>query len=472
MSTKIQQYNSISAGPLDLFIKTTRGTPVDHQHKLMARAWAADPLIAIRIVFYLRDRISGKGIRGAFYTCLDWLITNGHGSHVLKNLEQIPVFGTHKDLFACVDTDLEEPMLCYYAKVLCDDIDLLNERPDAAISLAGKWAPTEGGALDKKYHLAKKLMRALHEQKPSLVTNLKDYRVCVIGPLRARAEIVERHMCGANWNGVNFEQVPMAAMKRYHSAFAKHLNARYNEFLKNSKRRNGNTLDSISVESMLQLFIKRLHACAYNNTIESQWREIIRKYGCVTSSLPIIDANVTGKPIEYARALGILVSETASESLRGSVLNFSEKPNIFKLNVNTFQEKISIVSSLPWSDNINIAHALEVVLAAKRVPDTVYIFTDKSLDKAYPGDHTLDFQHLEQLYAQSGYTLPTIVFWNLCHGKEEITTAKNIPNCVLVNGISRSLLRMFLTGRIDSPYDALLTVLNSSRLMRVSLADD
>lgn len=179
-----------------------------------------------------------------------WLISNGASEHVKVNLEHIPFYGTYKDLLVCAaNTELELDALKLYARTLMEDIDSLNVayttknvnasgHANVMTTLAAKWAPTEGGELDRKYKFAKKicgLMRTVFTPQTVNIRNLRDYRTQLTVPLRAHTDVVERHMCSMDWSGIKFDTVPSVAMKLYRKAFEKHEETRFKKYLEDVK---------------------------------------------------------------------------------------------------------------------------------------------------------------------------------------------------------------------------------------------
>ncbi len=214
---------------LDLFFKTVRNTPDGALTDMLGRAWAENPLDTLRIIFHLRDCRGGKGERKQFHECMRWLINSGNDKHLLANLEHIPFYGTYKDIFALCGTELELPALKLYAGQLRTDIDAYNRAKNdghvnasghvnTSVSLAAKWAPTEGSSLDKRHNLVRKLVGILRNgpwsPMSTIVNNLATYRKNLITPLRAHLDIVERHMCAGDWSSIKVETVPSVAIKQ------------------------------------------------------------------------------------------------------------------------------------------------------------------------------------------------------------------------------------------------------------------
>lgn len=543
---------------LDLFFKTVRNTPVEQLGQLLSRAWEESPLDTLKVVFHLRDCRGGKGERARFHDCLRWLVGNGHGAHVRKNLEHVPFYGTYKDLFSLCGTGLEFDALRLYARQLRDDVDSVLESqgvlgkvvdvvgngvgsdrvsegssveipvvdaggnvvdvlelvkkplPHANISLAGKWAPTEGGSVDRKYKLVRKLVGLLRgEFAPThaQVSDLKMYRKNVLGVLRRHLDIVERHMCERDWSGIDFAHVPSVAMKTYRKAFAKHEKERFDRYLADVK--SGKTKINAAALFPHQLVEHYLNGGAYDEVVEQQWIALVNNMRGLGSSsisrsgvsknsasrlgqaLAIVDVSgsMQGIPMNVAIALSLILAELSEGPLRGSLITFSASPNMFRVNVeDSLMNKVSAIRSMEWGMNTNLNKVFELLLnqaqmyalTAEQMPATLYIFSDMQFDVAcsdvktgpegYPPTPVTNFTAIEQRYLSAGYKRPNIVFWNLRGDTVDFPVEKSVPDTALVSGFSPSLMQLFMSGKTLNPYDVMRSAIDAQRYSRITLA--
>ncbi|KAK1615521.1 hypothetical protein QYE76_021038 [Lolium multiflorum] len=83
---------------LDFFFHVVPGTPAASVASLLAAAWAADPVTALRLVANLRAvRGSGKSDREGFYAAALWLHAH-HPATLARNAATVAAFGYLKDL--------------------------------------------------------------------------------------------------------------------------------------------------------------------------------------------------------------------------------------------------------------------------------------------------------------------------------------------------------------------------------------
>lgn len=463
------------------FFKTVRGANVA---PLIEAAWRENAELTLRAIFQLRDCRGGKGEKQLFYDCFRWLIDKDINI-AREMIPLIPHYGTYKDLLvSCANTKLEYDMLKFYAGVLADDIARLNKHviqyshsadpvPHIEVTLAAKWAPTENGALDRKYNYVKKLTGILHKIG---ITNMRDYRREVIVPLRKYIEIVESKMCAGEWTDINFGIVPSRAMLLHNKAFKSHAPAEFGEYLANV-RAGKSTIKSGQVfpHELVKYYID---GGEYSETIEFQWREIVKNAARTFTqcAIPIVDVSgsMVGTPMCVAIALGLIIAEIAQPPFRDLMLTFTSTPSLFTVVGATLQEKVNCIRDMPWGQNTNLSAAFDLILdlatknnlPAHELPSTLYIFSDMQFDEASPSNNKTNFEYLEAKYAKSGYRRPDIIFWNLSGNCGDFPVEQHIARTALVSGFSQSMISVFMTGGVISPYAVMLATLCTPRYDR------
>lgn len=89
-------------------------------------AFNEDKVLAMRMLFWLRDIRGGIGERRAFRTILKWL-AEYHSEYVVNNLSNILEYGRGDDLFCLIGTPCEKDMFEFIKITLSNDItDLKN----------------------------------------------------------------------------------------------------------------------------------------------------------------------------------------------------------------------------------------------------------------------------------------------------------------------------------------------------------
>ncbi len=505
-------HSTTGSATLDLFFKTLRNTPFDELEGMIAAAWAESKLDTLKIIFHLRDCRGGKGERQQFHRCLMWLVRTGRANQVTANIDNIPFFGTFKDLFALCDTPVEPQILEFLARQLAADIDAVNgsrtagsvinnntsganntdtgnttnSGAHATISLAAKWAPSEGSHFDKKHRIVRKLCKIMHQlalPRTAPVTNSAEYRRNVLTPLRAHLNIVEKAMCARMWDTINFGAVPSVAMSNYKKAFARHQEERFQQYLEDVKA--GRAKINSAMVFPHQLVGHYLNRAPYNEVVEQQWRAIVRDTrkrfcaaGCSALAVVDVSGSMSGQPMQVAIALGLLLAEIASYPFSGKVLTFSSSPELFNVVLEaTLEQKVRAISGMNWNMSTDLIKVFDLLLDTARMynvdqesmPKTLYIFSDMQFDIACTGNDKTNFEIIEQKYRQAGYARPAIVYWNLSGATVDFPVERDVPNTALVSGFSQSLLQLFIDAQDLSPYGVMRAAIDAPRYDKVKL---
>ena len=162
--------------------------------------------------------------------CLKWLADNDPDV-VKKNIDNVSEYGRWDDLFALMDTKLEDYMLFKVKEQLALDIDCKTP------SLLGKWMPSENASSRETKKLANKIRKYLK------MTH-KEYRI-MLSELRKKINIVERLMSANRWEEIEFDKIPSKAGLIYKNAFARRdlIAKKYKDFIKSENTKvNADTL--------------------------------------------------------------------------------------------------------------------------------------------------------------------------------------------------------------------------------------
>merc|ERR1711939_833240 len=117
-------------------------------------------------------------------------------------------------------------------------------------------------------------------------------------------------------------------------------------------------------------------------------------------------------------------------------------------------EQIRNLQRAPWGGSTNFVAAMDLLLAAcvegnvkaEDVPDLI-VFSDMQFDAASGPGWETHHERLTRVWAEKGYELPTITYWNLRGDTQGgfMADAKT-PGVRLLSGFSPALLKLVLTG--------------------------
>jgi len=437
-------------------------------------AWDENPLLAMKFVFYLRDCRGGKGEKKLFRALIRALRESIYDVAVLRNMNAIPEYGSWKDIVTCFfGTHFESQAVELIAKQLTEDFK--SETP----SLCAKYAPSEGGAVDRKHGAASKVARQM-----SLTP--REYRKMLSG-LRAKLNIVEREMCAKKWETIDYEKVASIAGSRYKDAFSKHDSERYLKFLSDVK--SGKAKMNTSVLMPHQIVGPYIRHSTVDETLEAQWVSFVtgrkKLWPEGLNVLPLVDVSGsmsmgnTPAPIEVAVALGILFATlNTAPGYANKFITFSNIPEIVELKGASLKEQVDNMGKTTWAMNTNFAAVFDLILKTAKMfntpqdsmPDVLLVLSDMQFDTADPHNTKTNWERIEQQYEEAGYKRPTILFWNLTGRTAEfpIPNAK-VPDCGLLSGYSDMILYKILEGSMPTPGEIIADALNDPRYDRITL---
>jgi Mg-chelatase subunit ChlD len=438
-------------------------------------AWAHDPLRTLKFVFYLRDCRGGKGERKLFRALVHHMCARGLIQHVLANLQHIPTFGSWKDVsICCFGTPLEGPAIQLIANQL--RVDKTAEHP----SLCAKYAPSEGGAIDKAHKASSKIAEALG-------VNLTRYRKRYLSPLRSKLNVVEKQMCAREWNEIEYGKVTSIAGMRYKKAFQRHDEQRYTEYL--NKVQSGEKKMNVSVLMPHQIVSPYLKNHSRDETIEAQWTAFLKdrreKWPAGMDILPLVDVSGSMFPVdgdpqpgEVAVSLGLLVSLlNSSAHYRGKFITFDSEPKLLSIQGTSLYDQVKYMKGTPWGMSTNVQKAFDLILGIattynvpqSEMPKILLILSDMQFDQA-SGNNT-NWSEIELKYAEAGYQRPIIIFWNLNGTTNDFPVpSASVPNCMLLSGYNDVILYSLLEGTLPNPIEIIHTALDKERYDVIQLA--
>lgn len=440
-------------------------------------SWKSDALLTLRFLFYLRDCRKGKGEKALFRSLIRHMRDNNLEKHIIKNLHHIPTFGSWKDISICFfGTKLEQHAVKLIAKQLTQD--LKSDVP----SLCAKYAPSEGGAIDKKHNAASKISKELG-------VNLTHYRKKYLTPLRSKLNIVERNMCSKDWASIDYEKVPSIASGKYKKSFKTHDEERYREYIQSVQK--GEKKMNTSVLMPYQIVSNYLN-CGFVNldeTVEAQWKSFvdgrIDKWPKGVDVMPIVDVSGSMfcctnnvKPIEVAISLGLLFAKlNSSENYKNTFITFSNNPQFVKIVEGSLYDQVMQLKKADWGMSTNFQAVFDLILnvaktfnlSQENLPKILLVLSDMQFNGADNGK--TNWENINRKYQESGYVRPTIIFWNLQGASIDFPIPDaNIKDCALLSGFNDSILYKILEGTLPNPLEIVKEVLNDPRYNVIELA--
>jgi hypothetical protein len=402
---------------------------------------------------------------------------------------QAPAAKRRKFTFRAPETTihpLASVLLDLYVAQLQKDAALLesestSERP----SYAGKWAPREG---TRNSWLASVLAKRLFPSDPAAKAK---YRHLIAG-LNKRLNTVEVLMASGRWRDLNPSKVPGRALKRYEHAFL-------NEILRGNayavrhpddedrqicaKRFEGAILgesslhaDTLFLHELVRPYRERKARSvvleAKDNKLWQTKIEATKASASKALKRTLCLADVSGSmtsgtnknavPIDVSVALGLFIAQCCEGIFHNKIVTFHEQPTLYDMGQfenASLREKVAHILAAPWGGSTNFQGALNCVLEygrsrnapAEEMPERLVVVSDMQFDVAdsnFAGSFTDTMTHIRARYAEAGYEVPEIIFWNVNSAHQNVVAKSDEEGAVLLAGFSEKLMKFIFEGDI------------------------
>ncbi len=459
-------YASTNSACLDLFatIGALRRQPEKEITDRFMRAFAENPDLAMKALFFARDVRGGLGERRVFRTILRWLAGYVPES-VGKNIAFVAEYGRWDDLLTLLGTDCESDALACIKKQL--DADIEAAACGGEVSLLAKWLPSVNASSPDTVHNAKRIARYLRLDDAA-------YRR-TLAKLRAQIHIIENNLRLRDYT-FDYSKQPSKAMLKYRKAFLRNDGERYKAFLDDvssgSAALHTGTLTPYDIIAPL----------LGDNAPESERRSIDVTWNAQEdftngeNSLVVIDGSASmycgcdPLPAAVALSLGIYFGERNTGVFHNHFITFSENPRLVEIKGRNIFEKLQYCATYNEVANTNIQKVFKLLLSAavrnnvpqSELPKTLYIISDMEFDCCAEDAGMINFECAKKLFAEHGYELPRVVFWNVDSRRLQQPVTKNEQGVALVSGCSPRIFSMLTSGTFE-PCAFMMEVLGSER---------
>lgn len=449
---------------------------------------------ALKYLFYLRDIREGLGERALFRACLAAFISSNFSNKdevVNTIIKETPTFGRCDDLLVFVGTPYESRVFALIKETLASDF--INFQAGRPITLLAKWLPSANASSKETKAYANRIITALG-------TTPREYRK-TLSTLRGYLNVVETNTCAKKWDEIDYNAVPSKANIKYADAFLRNDETRRRQYLSDLVRGTDKDGNVVKINSSVNFAHDVLHmyldntgwsryVSSYDETVEQLWKNlkqvpglddtIVVRDGSGSMTQPIGKTNITA--LEVATALSIYCAQhLKNEAYRDRIITFSAHPEYIDFsNKNKYGSLNSIykyVNTFNECSNTNIEAVFDLILktavenklSQDDLPKQILIISDMEFDGATCSRPTVSlFNTIANRFAQYGYKLPKLVFWNVCSRTGTIPCKVNDLGVLLISGFSVNILNMVNNGQTD-PYDALIAELNKERYNAIPL---
>ena len=457
-------YRSTGRDCLDLFA-TIGALRRESEQEITARflrAYAEDPDLAMKILFYGRDVRGGLGERRVFRILLRWLAVSKPES-VVRNLPYVAEYGRWDDVLVLLDTPCRAEALALLKQQF--DADLAALSSDGDVSLLGKWLPSVNASNDETIRAAKQIANAFGLSD-------RDYRK-TLTKLRAQIRILEHNLRKRDYT-FDYSKQPSKAMFKYRKAFLRNDAERYGAFMQRVST--GEVKLNTGALYPYEIIEKAFHCDdAERLSLDATWRALA-DYTQDENALVVADGSGSmywgGKPMPaaVAQSLAIYFAEHNRGAFRNHFITFSMNPRLVEIKGRDIVDKARYCETFNECANTNIQKVFELVLNAavrnrvpqKDLPSTLYIISDMEFDSCAAGASLTNFEYAAKLFRQAGYRLPNVVFWNVSSRNQQQPVTMNEQGVALVSGCSPRIFSMVMEGSLD-PFTFMLSVIDTER---------
>ena len=450
---------------------------------LFMMAQNEDPLLATKALFFIRDIRQGIGERDVFRKSILWL-SKRHPDVVAKNIKNIPEYGRWDDVFCLVGVNKALDSLIYTItkKQIIDDINAINE--NKAVSLIGKWLPSENTSSATTRKLARKFIKGL-DLTP------REYRKMLV-MLREKIAIIENNLREKDYT-FDYSKQPSKAMLKYRKAFIRNDRKRYEMFLDKVERGevklNTATLNPVDIVSRMYSGVSFLQNERFGGCISPEMRKsldvswkALPDYTNNENALVVADGSGSmywgGKPLpaHVAQSLAIYYAERNKGKFANHFITFSARPKMVEIPKDVdIVDKVEYCTKFHDASNTDLRKTFDLILntAVKynvpqsEMPSRLYIISDMQFDVGCNYDSST-FEDAKKVFSKAGYELPQIVFWNVNGVYQTSPVTMNEHGVALVSGYTSRIFNI-LNQEDFSPYQMMLDILNNDRYNNITV---
>ena len=450
---------------------------------LFKNAYAENPELALKCLFYLRDCRGGQGERRFFRVCFNWLCHEDPQA-ALRNLVHLSEYGRWDDLlYTTYNTILFANALEEVKRQLALDVQCKTP------SLLAKWLPSENAS-------SMETKRMAHEVRRFLGMSHKEYRQ-ILSALRKRINVLERLMSANKWDEIEFDKIPSKAGLVYKNAFARRdiIAKKYETFAKSENTKvNAKTLFPYEVVA------KAIQKCdrRYESKLSDTDRAMIEKYWnnlpdylngepcsmmCVVDTSGSMTGHEANAPLNIACSLGMYCAERVGGPFKDHYISFSSEPQLIKIEGVDFVDKVCRIYRTNLCENTDLVKTFDMLkqialtpgVNKEDIPKTLVVISDMQIDcsgtlnwtrgryeriDCWTTENTAtEMEKLREEWAADGLELPRLVYWNVNASKN--TVLDKGPYVSFVSGASPIIFQQVITGKTG--YDLMLDKLMSER---------
>lgn len=420
-------------------------------------SFLANAELTCQLALWMRDIRGGAGERQQFRDFMQWLMQYEQSSKSKNRFQwsrrlaaKVLEVGRADDLLVYHNTDMWR-----------DAAALIQTALDEKNGLVAKWMPRKG-------EVAKSLAKYLR-------LSPKKYRKTIVG----LSATVEQKMCARKWDTINFSHVPSRAMSIYRLAFDRNAHEKFQEYV--DALSNGETKVNAGAVFPHDIVYDIMNSSGNALAVSHGMWDALPNFATGTGKT-LVMADVSGSmgglektnrgpmPMLVSVSLALYFATKTTGPFANHFMTFSSSPSLVKLpERGSLKDKIATIHRSEWGMSTDLQKAFDVILqsatkqnvAADEIPERIVIVSDMEFNSAC---HNTNFELISKKYAEAGYSLPSIVFWNVNGRSGNVPVTFDQAGTALVSGYSPSIMKSIVeTGAVATPLDVMMQTISKER---------
>ena len=324
------------------------------------------------------------------------------------------------------------------------------------------------------------LLRAMRQAGYNLDQTLKRFNTTNVPD-------IENHLREKDYS-FDYAKQPSKAMFKYRKAFLRNDGERYNAFLEavssGEKQLHADNLAPYEiVRSALDAnrwgFNARL-TDGEKAALNASWASL-PDFCDNRNALAVVDTSGSmycydnALPAAVALSLGLYFGERNTGIFHNHFIEFSSRPQLIEIKGKTFAERLEYLCTFNEVADTNVEAVFDLILDAavrnnvpqEELPETLYLISDMEFNTCVRNASVSNFASAKRRFAEHGYRLPQIVFWNVASRNSNQPVTKNEQGVALVSGCTPRLFSMVASGDL-SPYSVMMDIIESERYAKIS----
>lgn len=313
-----------------------------------------------------------------------------------------------------------------------------------------------------------------------------EYRKTLV-ELRKKIRIIENHLREKDYS-FDYAKQPSKAMFKYRKAFLRNDGERYNAFLEavssGEKQLHADNLAPYEiVRSALNANRWGFHAdltVGEKAALNASWASL-PDFCDNRNALAVVDTSGSmycydnALPAAVALSLGLYFGERNTGIFHNHFIEFSSRPQLIEIKGKTFAERLEYLCTFNEVADTNVEAVFDLILDAavrnnvpqEELPETLYLISDMEFNACVRNASVSNFASAKRRFAEHGYRLPQMVFWNVASRNSNQPVTKNEQGVALVSGCTPRLFSMVASGDL-SPYSVMMDIIESERYAKIS----